>query len=97
VRQVCKKGLTLSARDREKLEATLAGLEREGATVAQVEEFGRKCAGHWIAYDSRTKQSRAPAITQVLEHWREVLDLPEPVRVKSWKELDALAAKFAKK
>ncbi len=97
VRQVCKKGLALSARDREKLEKALAGLEREGATVAQVEEFGRKCGGHWISYDSRTRQSRAPAITQVLEHWREVLALPEPVRVKSWKELDALAAKFEKK
>lgn len=96
VRQVCQKGLALSARDREKLQATLAGLEREGATVAQVEEFGRKCSAHWISYDSRTKQSRAPNITQVLEHWHEVRALPEPVRVKSWKELDALAAKFEK-
>ncbi len=96
VRQVCRKGLVLSSRDREKLESALAGLEREGATVAQVEEFGRKCGGHWVGYDSRTKQSRAPTITQVLEHWREVLALPEPVRVKSRKELDALAARFVK-
>ena len=33
VRQVCRKGLMLSARDREKLEGALAGLEREGATA----------------------------------------------------------------
>ena len=97
VRQVCRKGLVLSARDREKLEGTLAGLEREGATVAQVQEFGRKCVEHWISFDSRTRQARAPAITQVLEHWREVLALPEPVEVMSWEDLDALAARYEKK
>ncbi len=97
VREVCCKGKTLSGRDSAKLAYVLMGLKEEHATPQQVQEFGRKCKNHWISRDSRTGEARAPGITQVLEHWNEVLYLPEPKRVKSPKELDDLAAKFEKK
>jgi hypothetical protein len=97
VREVCCKSKTLSPRDSAKLAYVLMGLKAENATVEQVQEFGRKCKTHWIGRDSRTKEPRAPGITQVLEHWQEVLHLPEPQRVKSWKELDEMAAKFERR
>ncbi len=97
VREVCCKGKTLSPRDSAKLAYVLLGLKAENATIEQVQEFGRKCKTHWIGRDSQTKEPRAPGITQVIEHWQEVLHLPEPQRVKSWKELDELAAKYERR
>lgn len=97
VREVCCKGKTLSGRDSAKLAYVLMGLKEEHATPQQVQEFGRKCKSHWIGRDSQTKEPRAPGITQVLEHWNEVLSLPELKRVRSRKELDELAAKFERR
>lgn len=97
IRKVCNKGLVLSPNDTQKLRTVLDGLKHENVTVAQVEEFGRKVSGHWCGRDKNTKQPRAPGIMQVLENWREVLAMPEPVEAKppmTMKDMDAIAAKY---
>lgn len=77
LRNVCKKTIILSPNDKTKMEQALMILEAENATVAQMQEFGRKVKLHWIGRDSKTKQPRAPGILQVAENWKDVLDIDE--------------------
>lgn len=99
IRRLCKKGLSLSPNDTKRLQTVLAGLSKENVSIEQVEEFGRKCVGHWIGRDRITKQPAPPGLMQVLECWHEVLALPEPTErasIKSTEELHALQAKYVK-
>lgn len=75
IRAICKKGIMLSQRDQRELQEVLTALSMENATPEQAAEFGRKVHLHWIGRDSKTGQSRAPRIIQVLEHWHEVLSI----------------------
>lgn len=73
VRAVCKRTmLVLSPNDTKDLITVLRGLNAIGATVEQVQEFGRKVKFHWIGRGNNT-----PKLLQVLEYWQEVQDLPE--------------------
>jgi hypothetical protein len=72
IRTVCKKRtLMLSSNDTKALVEVLRALPPD-VSVDQVNEFGRKVNQVWKFRD------RAPKIIEVLEHWGEVLDLPEP-------------------
>lgn len=98
IRKVCKKGLVLSPNDADKLRTVLHGLKAEGATVEQVEEYGRKVSRHWTGIDKQTKNPRPPGIMQVLEYWHEVLAMSDEensaVKRVDPKRIDALTERI---
>lgn len=97
IKTICKKSIILSPNDSERMKHVLFGLSKENATPEQVAEFGRKCSQHWTGRDKISLKPRAPAISNVLSCWREVLELDEPQAEEEYKtiaELTAEAAQF---